>query len=259
MEWLEEFSETRLRGGPRDLSDHCTIIVEEQRMQGGPRPFRGLDAWFTHDDFLRMVKKEWKGLGKMQFTDKLKALAAPLRSWHKNNFGEMDKKILKFEEEIKKIDDLVSTGVYDATTEARRKALVTCCERWYVRKEIQWKQMSRSWQAKEMDRNTRYFHNIALTRRRNNLIDTLVVNGRMVRNKARIKIAIKEFYKDLYHQKSSPLLGFRDGLVAKIAEEESVSLEAMPSAEEIRQAVWDCESSKAPGCDGFNMNFIKRC
>ncbi|XP_057756015.1 uncharacterized protein LOC130975212 [Arachis stenosperma] len=171
----------------------------------------------------------------------------------------MDKKILKFEEEIKKIDDLVSTGVYDATIEARRKALVTCCERWYVRKEIYWKQMSQSRQAKEIDRNTRYFHNIALARRRNNQIDALVVNGRLVRNQARIKIAIREFYKDLYYQESSPLLGFRDGLVAKIAEEESMFLEAMPSAEEIKQAVWDCESLKAPGCDGFNMNFIKRC
>ncbi|XP_016164591.1 uncharacterized protein LOC107607123 [Arachis ipaensis] len=29
--------------------------------------------------------------------------------------------------------------------------------------------------------------------------------------------------------------------------------------EEIREAVWDCESSKAPGSDGYNMNFIKKC
>nr|XP_025662026.1 uncharacterized protein LOC112757684 [Arachis hypogaea] len=165
VEWLEEFPETRLQGGSRGLSDHCLIIVEEQRMKGDPRPFRSLDAWFIHDGFLRMVKEEWRGLGELQFIDKLKELTDPLRSWHKHNFGEMKNKILKFEEEIKKVDDM----------------------------------------------------------------------------------------------ESSPLLGFRDGLVGRIDEEESVSLEVMPSAEEIRQAVWDCESSKTPGCDGFNMNFIKRC
>ncbi|XP_025670541.1 uncharacterized protein [Arachis hypogaea] len=148
----------------------------------------------------------------------------------------MDKKITRFEEEIKRIDDIVSNGVYDETMEARRKALFTCCERWYVRKEVHWKQMSRSRKAKDMDKHTRYFHNIASARRRNNRIDTLVINGRLVRNQARIKIAIRDFYKELYHQEHSPRLGFRDGLVARINQEDSVSLETMPSVEEIREA-----------------------
>nr|XP_025692528.1 uncharacterized protein LOC112794761 [Arachis hypogaea] len=150
----------------------------------------------------------------------------------------MDKKITKLEEEIKKIDDLVSNGVYDRTMEARRKALVTYCERWYVRKEVHWKQIFWSQQAKEMDKNTRYFHNIASARRRNNRIDALLINGRLDK---------------------SPLMSFRDGLVSRIEQEDSVNLEALLTVEEIREAVWDCESSKAPGCDEYNMNFIKRC
>ncbi|XP_016171163.1 uncharacterized protein LOC107613598 [Arachis ipaensis] len=229
------------------------------RQREGPRPFRSLDSWFTHEVFLSFVKEEWRGLKEMQFTDKLKALTVPLGNWHKTKFGDMDKKITMFEEEIKKIDDFVSNGVYDGTMEARRKALVTCCEKWYVRKEVHWKQMSRSRQAKEIDKNTRYFHNIASARQRNNRIDTLLINGRLVKNQARINIAIKEYYKELYCQDKSPMLSFRDGLVSRIEQEESENLEAMPTAEEIREAVWDCESSKAPGCDGYNMNFVKRC
>ncbi|XP_016195622.1 uncharacterized protein LOC107636639 [Arachis ipaensis] len=250
MEWLEEFPETRIRGGPRGLSDHCPVILEYMKQRGGPRPFRSLDSWFTNEGFLSLVKEEWRGLGEIQFTDKLKALTIPLGNWHKAIFGDMDKKIMKFEEEIKKIDDLVSNGVYDGTMESRRKALVTYCERWYVRKEIHWKQMSRPRQAKEMDKNTRYFHNIALARRRNNRIDTLLINGRLVRNQARIKIAIKEYYNDLYHQDNSPMMAFRDGLLSRIEQEDSVNLEALPTAEEIREAMWDCESCKAPGYDG---------
>ncbi|XP_057733775.1 uncharacterized protein LOC130948933 [Arachis stenosperma] len=129
LEWLEEFPDTRLQGGPRGLSDHCPIIVEDRKLTDGLRPFRSIDSWFTHESFLKIVKEEWRSLGDKQFTDKLKALTALLGRWHKDNFGEMDKKITKFEEEIKRIDDLVSNGVYDGTMEARRKALVTCCER----------------------------------------------------------------------------------------------------------------------------------
>ncbi|XP_016195736.1 uncharacterized protein LOC107636760 [Arachis ipaensis] len=74
LEWVEEFPEVRLRGGPRGLSDYCPMIVEDTRWRCGPRPFRSLDSWFTHEGFLRMVKEEWRGLGEIQFTDKLKAL-----------------------------------------------------------------------------------------------------------------------------------------------------------------------------------------
>ncbi|XP_016199534.1 uncharacterized protein LOC107640533 [Arachis ipaensis] len=239
VEWTEEFPEVRLKGGPRGLSDYCPIIVQNTMYRGGPRPFRSLDSWFTHEGFLRMVREEWRNLGERQFTNKLKALMVPLGIWHKDKFGDIDKKIQQFEEEIRKIDELAGDGVYDDTTEARRKALVSSCKQWYVRKEIHWKQMSRSKHAKDMDKNTRYFHNLASARRRKNRIDALLINGRLVRNQARIKIAIRDFYKDLYHQERSPVVGFRDGLVNRIDEEESIALERIPTSEEIREDVWD--------------------
>ncbi|XP_025629781.1 uncharacterized protein [Arachis hypogaea] len=248
-----------MRGGPRGSSNYCPIILEDRRQSDGPRPFRSLDSCFTHEGFLRMVKEEWKGLGEAQFTDKLKAMIVPLERWHKDNFRDMDKKIMKFEEEIKKINDMVGDGVYDGTMEARRKALVTCCEKWYVRKELHWKQMSRSRHAKDIDKNTRYFHNLAFARRRNNRIDAFLINGRLIRNQARIKIAIRDFYKNLYHQEESPLVGFRDGLVEMIGEDDALALEVQPNPKEIKEAVWDCESCQVPGSDGYNMNFIKRC
>ncbi|XP_057760991.1 uncharacterized protein LOC130981408 [Arachis stenosperma] len=166
---------------------------------------------------------------------------------------------MKFEKEIKKIDNMVGNGTYDGTVEARRRALVTCCEKWYVRKELHWKQMSRSRHAKDMDKNTRYFHNLASARKRNNRIDDLIINGRLIRNQVRIKIAITEFYKGLYHQEKSPMVDFRDGLVERISEEDALALEMLPTPEEVREEMWDCESSKAPRSDGYNMNFIKKC
>ncbi|XP_015955071.1 uncharacterized protein LOC107479452 [Arachis duranensis] len=119
--------------------------------------------------------------------------------------------------------------------------------------------MSRSRLAKEMDRNTRYFYNIALARRRNNRIESLVINGRLMRNHARIKVATRDFYRRLYHQDESPNISFRDGLVNCLEEEEAQALEVLPMVEEVKETVWDCESSKALGNDGYNMNFIKRC
>ncbi|XP_057734573.1 uncharacterized protein LOC130950022 [Arachis stenosperma] len=118
--------------------------------------------------------------------------------------------------------------------------------------------MSKSRHAKEMDKNTRYFHKLASARRRSNRIDALMVNGRLVSNQVRIKLAIRDFYKGLYHQEPSPNIGFRDGLVQQITETQATELELMPTAKEIKNAVWDCESTNALGSDGYNMNFIKK-
>ncbi|XP_016185651.1 uncharacterized protein LOC107627320 [Arachis ipaensis] len=189
----------------------------------------------------------------------MKALSVPICRWHKQHFGDMTERIKRFQEEIKKVDDMVSSGHYDGTMEARKRALVRCCKKWYVRQDVYWKQMSRSRHAHEMDRNTKYFHNIALTRRRNNRIESLEINGRIVKNQARIKIAIRDFYKCLYHQEGSPSVSFRDGLVNRLEREEAEGLEVIPSVEEVKEAVWDCESSKALGSDVYNMNFIKMC
>ncbi|XP_025670107.1 uncharacterized protein [Arachis hypogaea] len=238
IEWTEKFSDIRLKGGPRELPDHCPLILEGTRLGGGPRPFRSLDSWFTHEDFLRMVKNEWRSLGEAQFTCKLRALTVPLQKWHKDNFRGIEKRLMQFEEEITRLDKLVSDGIYNGTMEARRRALVRFCEKWYIRKEIHWKQMFRSKHAAEMDKNTEYFHNIASARRRNNRIDALMIHGRL---------------------DYVPRIGVKDGLVKHIQRDEDEALEMMPSVEKIREAVWDCESSKAPGSDGYNMNFIKKC
>ncbi|XP_016168758.1 uncharacterized protein LOC107611333 [Arachis ipaensis] len=220
LEWLDAYPDTRLRGGSRGLSNHCPLIVEDRRIAQGPRPFRSLDAWFMHEGFLKMMKEEWRGLGDVWFLDKLKALAKPLGRWHKQYFGNIHEKIQRFEDEIKKVDDMVSNRVYDGTIEVKKKGAA---------------------------------------KRRNNQIESLVINRRLVKNHARIKVATKDFYMNLYHQDESPNISFRDGLVNHLEMEEAQALEVLPTEEELKQAVWDYESSKALSSDGYNMNFIKRC
>ena len=55
------------------------------------------------------------------------------------------------------------------------------------------------------------------------------------------------------------MINFQQGLVNKISDEEAKSLKAFPVDEEIKQAVWECESSKAPGLNGYNFSFLKKC
>ena len=50
--------------------------------------------------------------------------------------------------------------------------------------------------------------------------------------------------------------GFQHGLVEILSQEESTCLEVLPRKEEIKDAVWQCDLSKALRSEGFNLNFI---
>ena len=44
----------------------------------------------------------------------------------------------------------------------------------------------------------------------------------------------------------------------RINEDMGLNSKRRPSLQEIQDAVWSCDPSKAAGYDGFNLNFIKR-
>ena len=63
-------------------------------------PFRSIDAWFTHSEFVKLVKEEWGRLRRRPITEKLKNLKIPIRTWNKERFGHIDVNIDKLESKI---------------------------------------------------------------------------------------------------------------------------------------------------------------
>ncbi|XP_028106487.1 uncharacterized protein LOC114305578 [Camellia sinensis] len=57
-EWLQNFN-FKLWGLPRLVSDHFPIILMEDDRDWGPRPFRFLNAWSSHPNFVALVKQTW--------------------------------------------------------------------------------------------------------------------------------------------------------------------------------------------------------
>lgn len=47
--------------------------------------------------------------------------------------------------------------------------------------------------------------------------------------------------------------------ISRLEEEDDEKLKASFFKDEVRQAVWECGSSKSPGPGGFNMEFFKAC
>ncbi|GJW74863.1 hypothetical protein Tco_0134233 [Tanacetum coccineum] len=87
----------------------------------------------------------------------------------------------------------------------------------------------------EGDENSKFFHGLINQKRRNQMINGIMVEGNWITNPCLIKDAFLQFYKRKFQ-----------------AQDSQVTLE------EIKEAVWDCGSSKAPGPDGYSFVFVKK-
>ncbi|XP_028109972.1 uncharacterized protein LOC114308561 [Camellia sinensis] len=92
-EWLEWYK-YKVWGLPRLLSDHSPILLMEDGRDWGPKPFKFINAWVLHHNFLEEVRRVWtstlvQGWAGYVIMEKLRALKAALKRW---NLSELLKK-----------------------------------------------------------------------------------------------------------------------------------------------------------------------
>jgi hypothetical protein len=189
--------------------------------------------------------------------ERLKGLKGVIKRWSKEVYGKPEEKKKRLVEEIKTLD--VKSEVEGLTVEevALRKCRFE--ELWVVLKSIDAStfQRSRSRWLKEGDSNTKYFHACIKSKSRRNTISALNTSLGWVEGPNGVREATVDFFKNHYSNDvwKRPNL---DGIVfPMLSEVDNNHLIAPFSMEEIEEAVMDCDGSKCPGPDGFNLAFIK--
>ncbi|KAK3220321.1 hypothetical protein Dsin_014291 [Dipteronia sinensis] len=249
------------RSLPRSLSDHNPVMLCEENLEWGPSPFRFPNWWLEEKEMMKETIKGWKNCktsGSKGFVlfSKAKAAKNALKRWLKTS-KVLLKKPKEVEDKLSGIDIKVETeGWTEALREERLKLMG---ELWKClrREEQTWRQKSRINWLMEGYKNTSFFHSVANGRRRRNLISELTIDGVTVTDPSCIRSEIFGFFKEHFKQEAwqRPSLSWVG--LKRISKEESLALEANFSGEEILLALSNCDGNKAPGPDGFNINFIK--
>ena len=188
---------------------------------------------------------------------KLAALKLDLKKWNETEFGNVT---------FKKQEGLWSKlNVLDAKEETRRLTaeeklfqvnLHTNIEKLTLLEEISWRQKSRVLHLKEGDANTRFFHRMANSNRKNNGIESLMVNGTLSSNQGMIADCITHFFMNLYfeHQVVRP---FPNVLVFPMIFGDNADWLERPFEEaEIFDVVQSFHGDKSLGPNGFPMAFF---
>lgn len=181
-----------------------------------------------------------------------------LIQWSKEKFGKWRKDL---EDKQKRLNQLYNSDWSDSDME-EIKLLEKTVETLNHLEEMYWKQRSRADWLAWGDKNTKYFHTKALTRRKKNEILKLKSsNGVFVENEENILAILENHFSNVFRSilPSTEFLEEASQYVdSKLRLEDMKIINRPFTAEEIYKALCDMGPTKAPGPDGFHAIFYQK-
>eukprot|EP00253_Pinus_taeda_P011270 PITA_11270 len=256
---------------PSGGSDHwpISLIVE---VPGTPRnkPFRFEKFWIEHPNFLTMVEKWWseplveEGSKMFNLQKRLKNIKLKLKDWNKTVFGNIFQEKATIEQKLEQIHKEGMAGRRDEDSCAQEKELT---QQWHNRckqEEALWKQKSRVLWLKEGEKNIKFFHRSAMDYRNvNKILELKNSEGEILRNHKDISDLLSNHFSNIAREpeinRETAIQEITNAIPNSITEEQNWALRKTITMEEVEEAVKNMPNDKAPGPDGFNINFYKAC
>ncbi|KAI3763779.1 hypothetical protein L2E82_13776 [Cichorium intybus] len=112
--------------------------------------------------------------------------------------------------------------------------------------------------AIEGDENSKFFHGILNKRRRNTAVRGVFSDGRWIEEPKLVKEEFRKHFAERFAKPDWVKPQVDQPFSCVLSVEQSEELESEVTMEEVKRAVWDCGSDKAPGPDGFTFEFFKK-
>ncbi|KAJ0780983.1 putative RNA-directed DNA polymerase [Helianthus annuus] len=248
----------------REVSDHRPIVLSSVQTDFGHIPFRFFNSWFEFPGFLDFVLFKcgvfnFSGPADLALAIKLRWLKNTIKAWLKTEKANREGMYISKKRRLSTIENLAETRTLLEEELSERVECRNFVAEFDRLKHLDLRQKSRSKWAVDGDENSAYFHHIINANISTNRLNGLMVDGVWCTNPVVIKEGLYNFFQ---HQFTEPM-PVRPVItcpnLAQISESEAGMLEAPFTVEEIKTAIWECDGDKAPGPDGFNFKFIKRC
>ncbi|XP_045791512.1 uncharacterized protein LOC123886222 [Trifolium pratense] len=261
-EWCLNWPNCKQMAKLRGLSDHCPLVFSADEEDWGPRPSRMLKCWKDIPGYNLFVRDKWNsfhvdGWGGYILKEKLKMIKVALKEWHKSHTQNLPSHIDNLKNRLATLDE---KGEEDDISEEDLVELhgvshdIHSLSRLHA--SISWQQ-SRSLWLKEGDANSKYFHSVLASRRRRNALSVIQVDGVTLEGVNPIRQAVFSHFESHFQAPNVDRPGVDDLQFKRLNPMEIGGLTKPFSENEVKLAVWDCDSYKSPGPDGINFGFIK--
>ncbi|KAM0071560.1 putative RNA-directed DNA polymerase [Helianthus debilis subsp. tardiflorus] len=262
--FVESWPGTVLTALDRRYSDHRPLLLSTTPNDFGHIPFRFYNSWLEKQGFMEFIFNKCNqfsffGPGDLALATKLRWLKYRIKEWvsadkrRTKGMYSFHKSKVDFLESLAEVRDL-NQAELDARME--HKQFLACFDE---QKHMDERQKSRIRWAIQGDENTGFFHATVNANLSSSRINGIFINEVWVTNPICIKNHFFEFYSQLFSEpmQNRPLIVLESA--SRLSVEEGVELTKPFSLTEIKDAVWECDGDRAPGPDGFNFKFLKRC
>ncbi|GAU40836.1 hypothetical protein TSUD_287740 [Trifolium subterraneum] len=121
---------------------------------------------------------------------------------------------------------------------------------------MHWQKSRINW-LKEGDANIKFFHGIMSARRRVNAMHSFVVNRHTIDGVEEVRQLVFNHFSQHFRKKNFLRPDISSLSFKLVLERDREELIKPFLLEEIKTAIWDCDSFKSPGPDGINLGFFK--
>ncbi|XP_026436139.1 uncharacterized protein LOC113334001 [Papaver somniferum] len=248
--------------------ESCVILIKLFIILNGWRNLMvGLikyqQIWTSHPGFLEVIKEAWNevisGNPTFSFFNKLKRIKQILNKWNWEVFGDLRVKVKSTEDEVLAISLLSDTNPENIEL---LNNLVTTRGKHEIASH-QYNELTRAksrakW-IKEGGANTSFFHTtIKLRQSQNNITELESTESNVVTEQVQIgNILVAHYTKKFGHQNVTIHEEIM-GVIPKILnDEDNKFLDVVPTAMEIKEALFGMNANSAPSLDGFLGCFYK--
>ncbi|GJX62991.1 RNA-directed DNA polymerase, eukaryota, reverse transcriptase zinc-binding domain protein [Tanacetum coccineum] len=183
-----------------------------QKINFGPSLFKLYNSWLLRDGFDDLIKSEWELLDSnntgfpIKCHDKFRILKSKIRQWNNNNKSLDTNRKTAAIEELSSIEKKIDAGSATHSDIENRLKLLHELEDIDKFASMDLIQKSRVKWDIEGDENSKFFHGLINQKRRNQMINEIMVEGIWITDPILIKDAFSQFYKYKFQAQDSQVL-----------------------------------------------------
>jgi len=264
-DWFCQYPNSCVSTGPFTSSDHSYILLGTSTAQLPIHKslYQYHPHWSNYDDMRRIVRKNWmsrfSGTPMFRLTRKLHCIKRELKSWSKSKFSNFRHQVDKNTSRLHFVESKLITDPGNYRLNNWYFRLLKQREKLLLFHSRYWGKLPRKKWLVDGDRNSRYFHRAAHTRKRtNNILRIKSATGIWLEDTHSVS---QQFIHDLSHRFTSARghhAVLHDTLISSmVTPGENADLIEPVTNEEIHTAVFQMDPHKAPGSDGFGASFFQ--
>lgn len=252
--WLHGWPDSCVHVEPRIGSDHSPLVLFlTPRVRKKGKDFKFEAYWADDPECGTIIQRGWNcdqnGDSLSVLSAKLGACRYELQNWSRRKFPNNLSRINYLTKEL----EVLQLGVHGDSFRHQEAAIWDELSCLWSREEIYWKQRSRLNWLQAGDANTKFFHLSTLHRRQRNRIESLLNSeGACIIGDQAVGDEFCHFFEDLFKSRGPRNWGgILHCVQGKVSDANNTRLTAPYSVDEVRTAVKQLGSLKAPGPDGF--------